>query len=360
MITHRIGRVETLILLATLVLTVVIVPPVAAQERPQLPLGVSTWVPIVDSVVVDGDLSDWADVPSIVTSTGPTPAQDPANTGSVTWGVAAVGQTLVFSATVVDATIVAGQHGDDYWNEDSIELYVNFSDDLGPTSYGPGIAQITFSPVDIGNIDPTSLTISGNNASDMSVIGLVFATADGWGVEAALDLDGLTAPVDGGEFGLQLQANGSSGGDRDTKLSWSLADVNDQSFSDPSVFGTGVFVDENTASVDEPSTDTSTETAAADEGDAAVATNEPAADVSIDDATADSSPDASAAPAGSPEEAPGTTLLIAAVFSAASIMIGGFWFEHRRKLDEQRRAAAVKQAAEEQLALGAPELETSE
>lgn len=335
--------------------------PVAAQERPELPSGESTWVSIVDSIVVDGDLSDWANVASIVTSTGPTPAADPANTGSVTWQVAAVGQTLVFSATVVDSTIVAGQHGDDYWNEDSLELYVNFSGVLDATSYGSGIAQITFSPVDIGNTDPTSLTISGNNASEVNVSGFVFATADGWGVEAAVDLDGLAVPVDGGEFGLQLQANGSSGGDRDTKLSWSLADVNDQSFSDPSVFGRGIFADETSgAAIDEPSTDTSTETAAPAPGDAAVDAVDPATDEALDDFAPEPEVDESVTPPVAPDEAKSRTLLIAAVLAAASIMAGGFWFEHRRKADEERRAAAVRQAAEAQLALGPPELENVE
>ena len=71
--------------------------------------------------------------------------------------------------------------------------------------------------------------------------GFVFATADGWGLEIEMPLAGLVDPAEGVTFGVQVQANGSSGGDRDTKLSWSLADVGDTSFTDPSVFGTGVF-----------------------------------------------------------------------------------------------------------------------
>jgi hypothetical protein len=348
--------------LLPIILTLVVVgaSPAGAQERPTLEPGVATYVSIVDSIVIDGDLSDWTSLPTIITSTGPTLPADPANTGSVTWQVATVGQTLVFSATVVDATIIAGQHGENYWNEDSLELYVNFSGDRQVTSYRPGIAQITFSPVDIGNADPAALTITGNNASDVSISGFVFATADGWGVEAALSLDGLAVPVDRGEFGLQVHANGSSGGDRDTKLIWSIADVNDSSFSDPSVFGTGVFVDEiNAAPVDEPATDASVDTAVAVD-DVTVETDEPASGVSIDDLVAEVLPDESVAPVVAVEEPKSRTLLIAAVFSAASIMLGGFWFEHRRKADEERRAAAVREATAEQLALGPADLEGSE
>ena len=346
-----------LILLISLVLTMVVASPVAAQERPDLSPGVSVWVPIVDSIVIDGDLSDWADVASVVTSTGPMPATDPSNTASMTWQVAAVGQTLALSATVVDATIVAGQHGDDYWNEDSIELYVNFSDVLSATSYGPGIAQITFSPVDIGNTDPTLLTISGNNATEVSVMGYVFATADGWGVEASLDLDGLTVPVDGGEFGLQLQANGSSGGDRDTKLSWSIADVDDVSFKNPSVFGTGVFVDELIAvPLDQPPTDDTDEVEPV--ADLATDTVELPADGDL--AQLDSSSEVvTTAPVVPDETTTGRTSLYAALFCVAVIMGGGFWFEHRRKADEERHAAAqaaAHAAAEQPLELSPPDL----
>lgn len=349
-----------LLLPVILTLVVVLASPVGAQEQPPLEPGVSTYVPIVDSIVIDGDLSDWTGLPVIITSTGPTPPADPANTGSVTWQVAAVGQTLVFSATVVDATIVAGQHGDNFWNEDSVELYVNFSGDRQVTSYRPGIAQITFSPIDIGNADPAALTITGNNAADVAVTGFVFATADGWGVEAALSLDGLGVPVDQGEFGLQVHANGSRGGDRDTKLIWSIADVDDSSFSNPSVFGTGVFVDENNAApLDEPATDASADTAAAVD-DVTAEPDEPVADVSIDDPVAEALPDESVAPVVAVEEPKGRTLLVAAVLSAASIMLGGFWFEHRRKADEERRAANVREATAEQLALSPPELESSE
>ncbi len=304
----------------------------AGAEVPQGKPGESIFVPLskASGIVIDGDLSDWSGVPLVSTSGGP----NPADTGEVKWQVAADGQELYFAATIADSSIVAGEHGDNYWNEDSIELYVNFSADQNVTTYGPGIAQITVSPVDIENDDPNSLTISGNNAASMNVSGFVFATADGWGVEVALDLSGLTAPAHRASFGLQIQVNGSDGGDRDTKLSWSTADVSDTSFQNPSVFGTAIFFDE----LAEPEIVLDT--------DAPASVNDEADDVVADvgDASAPRKElvtgDLEAADDADTANEPGTTedrsLLIAAIVSVASIMIGGLWFERRRKLSEKR------------------------
>lgn len=309
----------------------------AAAELPPEDPGVSVFVPILDNaaLVLDGDLSDWSTVPLITTTTGPIPAADPSNTGSVSWRVAATSEALHFSATVVDSTIVAGQHGDEYWNEDSIEFYVNFSGDQDTSNYGPGVAQITLSPVDIGATDPSALTISGNNAAGLAVSGFVFATADGWGVEMSLGLDGLTSPVHLQRFGLQMQANGSSGGDRDTKLSWSEADVSDTSFNDPGVFGTGVFFDESieaaeavvTQGADDPvETVTPVPDANDDPGPDVAANLDDTGDLIADDEATVAEPDGN------------RSLLIAAVVSAVTIVVGALWFERRRKAYEARLA----------------------
>jgi hypothetical protein len=308
--------------------------------------GESIFVPLSNAsgIVIDGDLFDWSGVPLVVTTDGPTPA----DTGEVKWQVAADGQELYFAATIADSSIVAGEHGDDYWNEDSIEFYVNFSADQNATTYGPGIAQITVSPVDIGNDDPDSLTISGNNAASMNVSGFVFPTADGWGVEVALNLSGLTAPAHREGFGVQIQVNGSSGGDRDNKLSWSTADVNDTSFQDPSVFGTAIFFDELIEPVP-VQTDDQNEPEIVPDADAPASVDDEANDV-VTDVSEVSAPQkelvtgdvetAEVADAATTEADPETSgnrsLLIAAVISVTSIMVGGLWFERRRKISENR------------------------
>jgi hypothetical protein len=325
----------------------------AGAEVPDGEPGESIFVPLSNSsgIVIDGDLVDWSGVPFVVTTEGPTAA----DTGEVKWQVAADGQELYFAATIADSSIVAGEHGDNYWNEDSIEFYVNFSADQNATTYGPGIAQITVSPVDIDNDDPDNLTISGNNAASMDVSGFVFPTADGWGVVVALNLSGLTAPAHREGFGVQIQVNSSSGGDRDNKLSWSTADVNDTSFQDPSVFGTAIFFDELIESVPaqtddqselEPEIvpDTDVPPAADDETDEALTSvSEDTAPkkevVTGGDETAEV---ADAATTGAePETSGNRSLLIAAIISVASIMVGGLWFERRRKLSESRLAAGA-------------------
>lgn len=304
----------------------------AGAEVPQGEPGASIFVPLsnVSGIVIDGDLFDWSGVPLVVTTGGP----NPADTGEVRWQVAADGQELYFAATITDGSIVAGQHDDNYWNEDSVEFYVNFSADENAPTYGPGIAQITVSPVDIGNDDPDGLTISGNNAASMKVSGFVFATADGWGVEVALDLSGLRAPAHRESFGLQLQVNGSSGGDRDTKLSWSTADVNDTSFQDPRVFGTAIFFDELVEPEIVPDTDT--QASAADEADDVVAEVTAEAEAQKQVVTGDL--ETAEVPGAEPESSGNRSLLIAAIVSAASILLGGLWFERRRKISESQLA----------------------
>ncbi|MDW3177260.1 MAG: sugar-binding protein [Acidimicrobiia bacterium] len=334
--------------------------PASAQDVPELEPGVAVYVPLVDSIIVDGDLSDWSGLPTVVTSTGPSPAPDPSNTGSVTWQIAAVGETLVFSATIPDATIVAGEHGENYWNEDSLELYVNFSGDLQASSYGSGIAQITFSPIDIGNTDPSALTITGTNASDFTISGYVFATTDGWGVEVGVNLDGLVIPSDLGEFGLQVQANGSRGGDRDTKLIWSAADVDDSSFNNPAVFGTGIFLDDASGAESDEVPGNTSEDAPIDAGGDSEQSDALVIDPSIDAPVDEVITDEIGAPPLDPSESGSRGLLVAAVFAAAAIMAGSFLFEYRRSAKEQKRAAAESHGIEQQLALNPPEPDRAE
>lgn len=295
-------------------------------------------VPILSAgtIVLDGDLGDWATLPAIVTNTGPTPSTDPATTGQMRWQVAASEQILYVAATITDDNIIAGRNGDNYWNEDSIEVYLNFGDPAA-TAYGDGIAQITVSAVDRGNTDPSALSLSGLGAPGFDTSGFVFATTAGWGFEIAVDLDGIAQIADGAQFGLQMQANGSSGGDRDLKISWSNADVSDTSFQDPSVFGRGVFVADSgadsagvvDAGSDEPAVD-----AASDDADSA---SEPGA---VDAATETVSEvvESSEGVTNSEPEA-GRSLLIAAIVSAVSILLGGLWFERRRKRSEANLAA---------------------
>ncbi len=230
-------------------------PAVAVAQSPAVPdpiPGEVVFVPFAESIgiTVDGDLSDWAGFPTITTGDGPMSPLAPAENGSLTWAVAADAGGLYLSATMPDATIIAGQHGTAYWNEDSIEFYVNLTDDINAPTYAAGIAQMTFSPVDIGNTDPTALVVSGTNREGVDVSGFVFATDDGWGVEALVAWPDFFSAEHGANLGFQAHANGSAGGDRTVKLIWSLADLDDISYNNPSVFGSAVLYE--LGSTDEP------------------------------------------------------------------------------------------------------------
>jgi len=172
--------------------------PAGAQEAVEVP-GEVVVVPLAtpSPIVLDGDLGDWATLGAIVTNDGPVPSADPANSGQLRWQVAADASTFYFAATITDDNIVAGRNGDDYWNEDSIELYLDVSGDDTLRTYGDGVAQITFSAVDRGNTDPQQLSLSGNGEPDFTVSGFVFATTAGWGVEMAIDLTDKVVPANG-------------------------------------------------------------------------------------------------------------------------------------------------------------------
>src|SRR3954464_4999833 len=69
------------------------------------------------TISIDGDFSDWAELPQANVVDGPQPAANSAD-GSLTFAVSADGDHLYFTAHVADSNIIAGKHGADYWNED--------------------------------------------------------------------------------------------------------------------------------------------------------------------------------------------------------------------------------------------------
>ena len=325
-----------------LVLTVLWAQPAFGQEA-----GTSASVVLVteSSITIDGQLNDWANVPATVTVGGPQPSSDPGTTGRLRWQVAADPTTIFFAATITDAVIVAGEHGESYWNEDSFEFYLNLSDNLAATSYGPGISQIRISAIDIGSADPSTLTLTGIGLDQHEVSGFVFATEEGWGTEFAVDVTNLYEPLEGSRFGLQVQANGSSGGDRDLKLSWSAADTADTSFEDPSVFAQGVFVNA-----------LGTESGAVEPLDTVAAEPEPAA--------SDGAQEVDSIVPNGPQVITGEeqrrSLFVAAIVSSVAVFLGGLWFERKRRRDEERHAQRRAAANEMGLPSAEPQLSAEE
>jgi endoglucanase len=201
--------------------------------------GEVVYIPFPIDITLDGDLSDWQGVPVIeVVDEEP---RDPAENGSFTFSVAADKKNFYITMQMPDKTIIAGEHRNEFWNEDSFEFYLNTTGNLETYNYSQGIFQININATDIGNIDPDALTITGNFSSGVPVSGFVFETKDGWGFEAAVPLEDLVTPEHGVEIGFQAQINGAFKYDRNVKLIWSNADKTDQSWENPSVFGRAVF-----------------------------------------------------------------------------------------------------------------------
>lgn len=229
--------------------------PVGAQDMlapPEIP-GEAVYVPFPVAITLDGQLDDWENVPRVTVTKGTATSSNPAENGSFTFALAADDTHLYVLMTSVDQTIITGMHGPQYWNEDSLEFFVNFTDDRYATRYASGIYQINVNPGDIGNTDPTDITVTGVGSSGAQVQAMVFQTDDGWGFEASLPFGDFLTPEHGREFGFQAQANGASRLDRDVKLIWSNADTTDQSWSDPSLFGSALLYEIGQTDMPQPS-----------------------------------------------------------------------------------------------------------
>ncbi len=229
--------------------------PVRAQTAgpltpPEIP-GEAVYVPFPVTITLDGKLDDWQNVPVQVVTKGPFTSAVPGEDGPLSFALAADGENFYITMSIVDKTILTGQHGADFWNEDSLEFYLNTSGDLNAATYADGIIQVNINPGNLGNTDPASLTLTGANAAQAQVRAFVFKTADGWGFEAALPLN--IKPEHGLEIGFQAQANGASEKDRNVKLIWSNADSADNSWKSPFLFGRALFFGVGSTDIPSPS-----------------------------------------------------------------------------------------------------------
>jgi endoglucanase len=224
---------------------------IAEYLAPEQIPGEVVYIPFPVEITLDGQLDDWADVPvnEVINEEAP----DPQDNGSFIFSVAADEEFFYITMQMPDKNIIAGQHGADFWNEDSFEFYFNVSGDLNAKTYADGIHQININAADIGNTDPSSLTITGVYCTGIDVRGYVFETEEGWGFEASVPLSQMIEPSHGAEIGFQAQINAASVKDRDSKVIWSNADTNDESWQKPYLFGTAMFVEAGNFDVPEVS-----------------------------------------------------------------------------------------------------------
>jgi len=235
-------KMQLTFLLVALIFSVV---PVTAQSKgtiaPDQIAGVAVYIPYPVNITLDGNLSDWKGVPVQRFDNGFPQSPDKKQNQYVDFSVAADENNLYIYMHSEDSNIIAGKHKTEYWNEDSMEFYFNFSDNLNARSYTKDIAQININATNIGNTSIDKLSVSGTNSDKFKVKAKVFKTKDGWAFEAAIPLSEKNRPFHGKTIGFQIQANGASVKDRDSKLIWGTLDTSDQSYQNPALFGRGVF-----------------------------------------------------------------------------------------------------------------------
>jgi len=224
----------------TLTATTTLSPTVETQPEYLVPEGDpnETYVaPFPVEVSLDGDLSDWEGVP-LVSMGNPDSTQ-------ITFAAASDGEFIYFMADVMDSAIISGEHGDQYWNEDSVEFYINGTGDLSLTAYTDGVAQITVPPLNIGK-SGEEIVLSGVQVETTDADVVVSETEDGYAVELSVPVknDVWDIPiVHNRSIGFNVHLNGSNSGSRDLKLIWSAADQSDQSYFNPGVFGQLIFAE---------------------------------------------------------------------------------------------------------------------
>jgi len=233
------GKTYRFLVVGLLCMMALIASPIYAQGRliaPEGEDGEIYYAPFSVAIELDAEFDDWLKVPQVALQKG---VGGPA----FSFASAADDQYLYVYADIIDDNIISGEHGTNYWNEDSLEIYINATGDLSLTSYTDGVAQITI-PALNRNLPSEEAIISGINGGSAEAIIYATETERGWAVELAIPLKNDVWDIElknEAEIGFQAYINSASELNRDTKLGWSLADPGDLSYQNPSVFGRLIF-----------------------------------------------------------------------------------------------------------------------
>jgi hypothetical protein len=202
------------------------------------------YAPFPIAITLDGDFEDWENVPRVTLSEFPKPSTVEGENGPVTFALAADETNLYIYAEVTDKTVLAGTKGTDYWQEDSIEFYLNATGDLALTQYQPGVSQMTLTPLNIGR-SPDETLVGGIQGADAGAKAFVVETGQGYALELSVPLENNVwsiTPQHGTTVGFEVQLNGSSGGTQDAQLNWIYRDRDTgHPSNNPSLFGQLVF-----------------------------------------------------------------------------------------------------------------------
>lgn len=197
-------------------------------------------VPFDVRIRLDGDLTDWAEIPFTTVAT---------ESERLGFAVAADHSNLYVAATVAGDNLTISE-------TDTLEVYVNFTEDLTLETYTDGVFQIilpaanldverevTNNMVEMHIIEgvsqvwelPPPAIIRGRNSDRIDPIVASFETQDGWGIEGAIPLPADFAPADGERIGFDVIADMPDVLER--PLVWSSP-----ASESPSAFGVAEFV----------------------------------------------------------------------------------------------------------------------
>ena len=189
------------------------------------------------TISLDGSFSDWSQLPFASMTRGPITTGQPI---TANFAAAADSNNLYVAVLVTDSSIIAGRHGQDYWNEDSVEIYLNTNQNRAMTRYTQAVAHLTIPAANIG-VPLAQTIITGQNTAQIGAHALVVRTSAGYAVEFSIPLRNVFWNINtaaGSIIGFQIQVNSASSQNRDYKLSWSNDDQTaDVSHTNPSVFG---------------------------------------------------------------------------------------------------------------------------
>ncbi|MDH3500243.1 MAG: hypothetical protein OEM97_08990, partial [Acidimicrobiia bacterium] len=190
------------------------------------------FAPFPMSITLDGDLTDWEGIPTV---TIPPTADVVIGSTSVEFAATADNEFLYLMGNITDSRIVTGLHGSDYWNEDSVEFYINGTGDPNLASYTEGVVQITVPPLNAGRA-PGEIVLGGIQADSAEASVAVGETSDGYTVELAVPLKNRVWNIQrehANSIGFQVHLNSASETSRDLKVIWSTFDTGDTSYLNP-------------------------------------------------------------------------------------------------------------------------------
>lgn len=166
--------------------------------------------------VVDGDLDDWPDGPTIRSAyrVYAFDGWDGSSDMDATWRLSWDEARLYVAVHVVDDTHVQTQEGLFIYQGDSLELQIDINPEAGATRVNPATTQIILSPGDFGAIPSSAARFRGTEAGALehtpghSIDVAARQAPDGYVLEAAIPWANLNlTPSAGMRLGVALNAN---------------------------------------------------------------------------------------------------------------------------------------------------------